>query len=174
MTRRRSATVRAFRLASHPNFNPPHFPSLLRCTDAHSASVHGAQVPCTYNCKVNSECYLRQHFPQRVVFITPHYAESRLRTPEFLAAPGAIHPGLHALQGLCKIAIQNCVARTPNQGYQKIAGWSAQRHHRNRSPRCSQFESARMHGAQVPCTELRCRAPATFTRLLRIDTSHGD
>ncbi len=35
------------------------------------------QVPCTCNCKVNMERYLRQHFPQRVGFINPRYAESR-------------------------------------------------------------------------------------------------
>ncbi len=55
----------------------------------------GTQVPCTFSCKVNSEPYLRQHFPQRVVFINPRHAESRLRNPELLAATGAMHHGLH-------------------------------------------------------------------------------
>jgi hypothetical protein len=36
----------------------------------------GTQVPGTCNCKVNSERYLRQHSPQRVVFSNPRYAES--------------------------------------------------------------------------------------------------
>jgi hypothetical protein len=56
----------------------------------------GTQVPGTCNCKVNSERDLRQHFPQRVVFINPRYAESRSRNPELLAALGAMHLGLHA------------------------------------------------------------------------------
>ncbi len=54
------------------------------------------KVPCTCNCKVNSERYLRQHVPQRVVFINPRYPESRLRNPELLAAPGAMHHRRHA------------------------------------------------------------------------------
>jgi hypothetical protein len=49
------------------------------------------QVPCTWNCKVNSERYLHQHFPQRAVFINPRYAESGYWSPELLAAPGAMH-----------------------------------------------------------------------------------
>jgi hypothetical protein len=111
--------------------------------------IYRTQVPCTCNCKVNSERYLRQHLPQRVVFINPRYPESRLRNPELLAAPGAMHHGLHAPQSLCKIAIQNHAAHTPNQGCQKIAGWSAQRHYRDRSPRCSEFESARMSPSKL-------------------------
>ncbi len=125
----------------HPGMGP---------ADAHEFEARAmTQVPCTCTCKVNSEGYLRQHFPQRVVFITPRYAESRQRNPELLEPPGARHHGLHALQGLCKNAIQNPAARTPNQGCQKIAGWSAKRHHRNRSPRCSEFESARMSPSKL-------------------------
>ena len=61
---------------------------------------------------------------------------------------GCIHR-LHALQGLCKIAIQSHDPHTPNQGCQKIVGWSAKRHHRNWSPRCSQFKSARMSPSKL-------------------------
>ena len=53
-------------------------------------------MPGTCNCKVNSERELRQHFPQRVVFTNPRYAESGLTNPELLAALGAMHLGLHA------------------------------------------------------------------------------
>ena len=55
-----------------------------------------ANAPGTCNCKVNSERDLRQHFPQRVVFTNPRYAESGFTNPELLAALGAMHLGLHA------------------------------------------------------------------------------
>ena len=73
------------------------------------------QVPCTFNCKVNSKGDLRQHFPQRVVLLPPRYAESRQSSPELLAAPGTMHPELHArvsIATFCPVMASNSMNKT--------------------------------------------------------------